>query len=179
MYRRSGGISLKEYDRNTSLPPEHLFRLYVANDDEDSVVRRVPALVKPLEHRSGRLVEGRDASKRALEESPLGSVPSFDKTTREAADRSWYAPLNNAVLVTVSKVRKPEKVLPEVKRYFDRIPSKKKVRQDRRYTWSLSKTVDAPEGEQDDPYGIGNNGLFACPVTIVPALQRAGCLPMS
>jgi zinc protease len=59
-------------------------------------------------------------------ESPLGSVPSFDKTTGTMLKKfyeTWYAP-NNAVLVIVGDIE-PEKVLAEVKRYFDRIPPKK------------------------------------------------------
>ncbi len=59
------------------------------------------------------------------EESPLGSVASFDKTTGTMLKRfyqTWYAP-NNAVLVIVGDVE-PEKALVEVKRYFGRIPRK-------------------------------------------------------
>ena len=59
------------------------------------------------------------------EESPLGTVASFDKTTGTMLKRfyqTWYAP-NNAVLVIVGDVE-PEKALVEVKRYFGRIPRK-------------------------------------------------------
>ena len=59
------------------------------------------------------------------EHSPLGTRPSFDKTTD--ADlrnfhNAWYAP-NNAVLVIVGNVE-PQAVLAQVKNVFDEIPSK-------------------------------------------------------
>ncbi|HVU26213.1 MAG TPA: pitrilysin family protein [Verrucomicrobiae bacterium] len=59
------------------------------------------------------------------EHSPLGTRPSFDKTT--GADlrkfhNTWYAP-NNAVLVIVGNVD-PEKVLPLVEKTFGHIPAK-------------------------------------------------------
>ncbi|MGD0234600.1 MAG: pitrilysin family protein [Syntrophorhabdales bacterium] len=60
------------------------------------------------------------------EESPLGSVSSFDKTTGEMLKKfyqTWYAP-NNAVLVVVGDVE-PEKALAEIRRHFERIPRKK------------------------------------------------------
>jgi zinc protease len=60
------------------------------------------------------------------EESPLGNVESFDKTTGGMLarfHRTWYAP-NNAILVIVGDVD-PNRALGEVKRYFEAIPSKK------------------------------------------------------
>jgi len=59
------------------------------------------------------------------EHSPLGTRPSFDKTT--GADlrkfhNTWYAP-NNAILVVVGNVEPPA-VLAQVKKVFDAIPSK-------------------------------------------------------
>ena len=58
--------------------------------------------------------------------TPLGTVPSFDKTTgamlRKFHD-TWYAP-NNAILVIVGNVE-PQKALAEVKKHFSAIPSKK------------------------------------------------------
>jgi zinc protease len=60
------------------------------------------------------------------EESPLGSVSSFDKTTGEMLKKfyqTWYAP-NNAVLVVVGDVI-PEKALAGIKRHFDHISPKR------------------------------------------------------
>jgi zinc protease len=60
------------------------------------------------------------------QESPLGSVESFSKTTGEMLaqfHRTWYAP-NNAILVVVGNVD-PHKALGEVERYFGAIPPKK------------------------------------------------------
>ena len=60
------------------------------------------------------------------EESPLGSVASFDKTTGGALKKffeTWYAP-NNAVLVIVGDVD-PARALAATKRYFDLIPRKR------------------------------------------------------
>jgi zinc protease len=59
------------------------------------------------------------------EHSPLGTRPSFDKTTD--ADlrnfhNAWYAP-NNAVLIVVGNVE-PEEVLAQVKKVFGEIPAK-------------------------------------------------------
>jgi zinc protease len=59
------------------------------------------------------------------EHSPLGTRPSFDKTTDADLRKfhnTWYAP-NNAVLVVVGNVD-PEKVLEQVKNVFGEIPSK-------------------------------------------------------
>jgi zinc protease len=59
------------------------------------------------------------------EHSPLGTRPSFDKTT--GADlrkfhNTWYVP-NNAILVIVGNVE-PEQVLAQVKKVFGEIPAK-------------------------------------------------------
>jgi len=59
------------------------------------------------------------------EHSPLGTRPSFDKTTDADLRKfhnTWYAP-NNAVLVIVGNVE-PEKVLEQVKDVFGDIPAK-------------------------------------------------------
>ena len=58
------------------------------------------------------------------EHSPLGTRPSFDKTT--GADlrkfhNTWYVP-NNAILVIVGNVE-PQQVLEQVKKVFDKIPA--------------------------------------------------------
>jgi zinc protease len=58
--------------------------------------------------------------------SPLGTRPSFDKTTAAMLKKfhdTWYAP-NNAILVIVGNV-KPQEALAEVKRFFGDIPAKK------------------------------------------------------
>jgi zinc protease len=58
--------------------------------------------------------------------TPLGSIPSFDKTTGAMLKKfhdTWYAP-NNAVLVIVGDVE-PQKALAEVKKFFSDIPAKK------------------------------------------------------
>ncbi|MBU6411336.1 MAG: insulinase family protein, partial [Verrucomicrobia bacterium] len=60
------------------------------------------------------------------EHSPLGTRPSFDKTTDALLRRfhsTWYAP-NNAVLVIVGDVR-PKKALADVKKIFGGISEKK------------------------------------------------------
>jgi zinc protease len=59
------------------------------------------------------------------EHSPLGTRPSFDKTTDADLRKfhnTWYAP-NNAVLVVVGNVE-PQKVLEQVKKTFGEISSK-------------------------------------------------------
>jgi len=59
------------------------------------------------------------------EHSPLGTRPSFDKTTDADLRRfhnTWYAP-NNAVLIVAGNVE-PEKVLALVKKVFEPIPPK-------------------------------------------------------
>jgi zinc protease len=58
--------------------------------------------------------------------TPLGTVPSFNRTTGAMLKKfydAWYAP-NNAILVIVGDVQ-PQKALAEVKKYFADIPSKK------------------------------------------------------
>jgi zinc protease len=58
--------------------------------------------------------------------TPLGSVPSFDKTTGAMLKKfydTWYAP-NNAILVIVGDVE-PQKALAQVKKHFSDIPAKK------------------------------------------------------
>jgi zinc protease len=58
--------------------------------------------------------------------SPLGTRPSFDRTTGAMLKKfydTWYAP-NNAILVIVGDIQ-PQKTLAEVKKFFDGIPSKK------------------------------------------------------
>src|SRR5271169_1442276 len=59
------------------------------------------------------------------EHSPLGTRPSFDKTTDAMLRKfhnTWYAP-NNAVFVIVGNVE-PQTVLAQVEKVFDAIPSK-------------------------------------------------------
>ena len=58
--------------------------------------------------------------------SPLGTRPSFDKTTGAMLKKfydTWYTP-NNAIVVIVGDIQ-PHKVLAKVKKFFDGIPSKK------------------------------------------------------
>jgi zinc protease len=58
------------------------------------------------------------------EHSPLGTRPSFDKTTGAMLRKfhnAWYVP-NNAVLVIVGNVE-PQKVLEQVKKVFGKIPA--------------------------------------------------------
>ncbi|HVN97121.1 MAG TPA: pitrilysin family protein [Syntrophorhabdaceae bacterium] len=60
------------------------------------------------------------------EESPLGTVDSFNKTTGAMLKKfweTWYAP-NNAILIVVGDVD-PQKTLVQVKRRFERILPKK------------------------------------------------------
>jgi zinc protease len=60
------------------------------------------------------------------EESPLGTIESFNKTTGGMLKKfhdAWYAP-NNAVLVVVGDVD-PQKALARVKSHFDNIPRRK------------------------------------------------------
>ena len=57
--------------------------------------------------------------------TPLGTVPSFEKTTGAMLKQfydTWYAP-NNAILVIVGHVE-PQTVLKEVEKYFASIPRK-------------------------------------------------------
>jgi zinc protease len=58
------------------------------------------------------------------EHSPLGTRPSFDKTTTAMLRRfhnTWYVP-NNAVLVIVGNVE-PQNILEQVKKVFGKIPA--------------------------------------------------------
>ena len=58
--------------------------------------------------------------------TPLGTVPSFDRTTGAMLKKfydTWYAP-NNAILVIVGNVE-PVKALSQVKKLFGSIPAKK------------------------------------------------------
>ncbi len=57
--------------------------------------------------------------------TPLGTKPSFDKTTGAMLKRfhdTWYAP-NNAILIIVGDVE-PQQALAQVKRLFGEIPAK-------------------------------------------------------
>jgi len=87
------------------------------------------------------------------EHSPLGTRPSFDKTTD--ADlrnfhNTWYAP-NNAVLVVVGNVE-PEKVLEQVKKIFGGIPSKELPARPE-FNFSPVKP-DTMKLDTDLPYGL-------------------------
>jgi zinc protease len=58
--------------------------------------------------------------------TPLGTVASFSKTTGTMLKKfydTWYTP-NNAIMVIVGDVD-PEKVLPDVKKYFNGVPFRK------------------------------------------------------
>src|SRR5476649_536112 len=87
------------------------------------------------------------------EHSPLGTRPSFDKTT--GADlrkfhNTWYAP-NNAVLVIVGNVE-PQTVLAQVKNVFGAIPSKQlPARPDFNFSPVKSDTIKL---DTDQPYGM-------------------------
>jgi zinc protease len=85
--------------------------------------------------------------------SPLGTRPSFDKTTDADLRKfhnTWYAP-NNAVLVVVGNVD-PKKVLEQVKKTFDAIPSKKlPARPD--FNFQPVKS-DLMKLDTDLPYGL-------------------------
>ena len=88
------------------------------------------------------------------EHSPLGTRPSFDKTTDADLRKfhnTWYAP-NNAVLVIVGNVE-PEKVLAQVKDIFGEIPSQRICP---RGPNSISQPVkpDTLKLDTDLPYGM-------------------------
>jgi zinc protease len=87
------------------------------------------------------------------EHSPLGTRPSFDKTTDADLRKfhnTWYAP-NNAVLVVVGNVE-PQTVLAQVKKVFGEIPSKElPSRPD--YNFS-PVTPDTMRLDTDLPYGM-------------------------
>ena len=87
------------------------------------------------------------------EHSPLGTRPSFDKTT--GADlrkfhNTWYAP-NNAILVIVGNVE-PQTVLAQVKKVFGEIPAKPLPA---RPEFNFSPvTPDTLKLDTDLPYGM-------------------------
>ncbi len=87
------------------------------------------------------------------EHSPLGTRPSFDKTTDADLRKfhnTWYAP-NNAVLVIVGNVE-PQTVLEQVKKVFGAIPSKQlPARPD--YDFG-AVTPDTLKLDTDQPYGM-------------------------
>ncbi|MGD0656927.1 MAG: pitrilysin family protein [Syntrophorhabdales bacterium] len=87
------------------------------------------------------------------EESPLGSIASFDKTTGGALKKffeTWYAP-NNAVLVIVGDVD-PARALAATRRYFDRIPPKRiPARPEVHLRPVKPETLRL---KTDDPYGL-------------------------
>jgi zinc protease len=87
------------------------------------------------------------------EHSPLGTRPSFDKTTDAMLRKfhnTWYAP-NNAVLIVVGNVE-PEKVLEQVKKNFGDIPSKELPA--RREFNFLPVKPDTMKLDTDLPYGL-------------------------
>jgi zinc protease len=87
------------------------------------------------------------------EHSPLGTRPSFDKTTTAMLRKfhnTWYVP-NNAVLVIVGNVD-PEIVLKQVKKVFGEIPSAQlPARPD--YNFG-TVTPDTMKLDTDQPYGM-------------------------
>ncbi|MGA2028770.1 MAG: pitrilysin family protein [Verrucomicrobiota bacterium] len=87
------------------------------------------------------------------EHSPLGTRPSFDKTTDAMLRKfhnTWYAP-NNAVLIVVGNVE-PEKVLEQVKKIFGDIPSKELPARPE-FNFSPVKP-DTMKLDTDLPYGL-------------------------
>jgi zinc protease len=87
------------------------------------------------------------------EHSPLGTRPSFDKTTDADLRKfhnTWYAP-NNAVLVIVGNVE-PQTVLAQVKKVFDAIPSKELPARPE-YNFG-TVTPDTMRLDTDLPYGM-------------------------
>jgi zinc protease len=85
--------------------------------------------------------------------SPLGTRPSFDKTTGAALRKfhnAWYAP-NNAVLVIVGNVE-PQTVLAQVKNIFGEIPSKPLPARPE-YNFGTVKP-DTLKLDTDLPYGL-------------------------
>jgi zinc protease len=87
------------------------------------------------------------------EHSPLGTRPSFDKTTDADLRKfhnTWYAP-NNAVLVVVGNIE-PKKVLEQVKKVFGEIPSKQlPTRPEFNFSPVKSNTMKL---DTDLPYGM-------------------------
>jgi zinc protease len=87
------------------------------------------------------------------EHSPLGTRPSFDKTTDADLRKfhnTWYAP-NNAVLVVVGNIE-PKKVLEHVKKVFGEIPSKQLPTRPE-FNFSPVKP-DTMKLDTDLPYGM-------------------------
>src|SRR5271154_5124 len=87
------------------------------------------------------------------EHSPLGTRPSFDKTTDADLRKfhnTWYAP-NNAVLVVVGNVE-PQKVLEQVKKTFGAIPAKGLPARPE-YNFG-TVTPDTLKLDTDQPYGM-------------------------
>jgi zinc protease len=87
------------------------------------------------------------------EHSPLGTRPSFDKTTDADLRKfhnTWYAP-NNAVLVIVGNVE-PQTVLEQVKKVFSEIPSKQLPARPK-FIFSPVK-LDTMKLDTDLPYGM-------------------------
>ena len=109
------------------------------------------------------------------EESPLGTVASFNKTTGEMLKKfheTWYAP-NNAVLVVVGDVD-PQKALAGVKSHFDHIP-RRSSRPSPRFTLSPSsrrRSGSRRTNPMDSP-----SSPFACRVTTAPTIPPAASLP--
>jgi zinc protease len=87
------------------------------------------------------------------EHSPLGTRPSFDKTTDAYLRKfhnTWYVP-NNAVLVIVGNVE-PQTVLEQVKKVFGEIPSKQLPARPE-YNFG-TVTPDTMKLDTDLPYGM-------------------------
>jgi zinc protease len=87
------------------------------------------------------------------EHSPLGTRPSFDKTTDADLRKfhnTWYAP-NNAILVIVGNVE-PQQALEQVKDIFDQIPSKQLPARPE-YNF-LPVKPDTLKLDTDLPYGL-------------------------
>jgi zinc protease len=87
------------------------------------------------------------------EHSPLGTRPSFDKTTDADLRKfhnTWYAP-NNAILVIVGNVE-PQQALEQAKKNFDQIPSKQLPARPE-FNFSPVKP-DTLKLDTDLPYGL-------------------------
>src|SRR5271156_2853154 len=87
------------------------------------------------------------------ERSPLGTRPSFDKTTDAMLRKfhnTWYAP-NNAILIVVGNIE-PQTVLEQVKKVFGEIPSKQLPTRPE-FNFSPVKP-DTIKLDTDLPYGL-------------------------
>jgi zinc protease len=87
------------------------------------------------------------------EHSPLGTRPSFDKTTDADLRKfhnTWYAP-NNAILIVAGNIE-PQIVLEQVKKAFEDIPSKQLPARPE-YNFSPVKP-DVMKLDTDLPYGL-------------------------